>query len=189
MTTVQPGSDRFGVLIVCTANICRSPMAQYLLRMALLHRDPMAGARFAVRSAGTRGWDEAPMDTAAAAELRRLGGDPAAFRSRPLDDAQCRAADLVLTATREHRTAVLHRVPRALRRTFTILEFADLAPRAAAAGSAADVVAWAAAARASATLDDYDVPDPYRGSPEEHRGVADLIESATTAIASALLRR
>lgn len=129
MTTPGELEGPFRILIVCTANIRRSPMAEYLLRMAL-HQ----GGRIEVTSAGTRGFDNAPMDPPAAAQLRRLGGDPIGFRSRPLTDQLCEQADLILTAMRAHRSAVLERVPRALRRTFTLLEFAT--SRHPAAGAA-----------------------------------------------------
>lgn len=67
------------------------------------------------------------MEAVAANELRRLGGDPGSFRSRPLGAAHCETADLILAATTEHRSAVLEMVPRALKRTFTLLK-----PRCAA---------------------------------------------------------
>lgn len=70
----------FRILFVCTANICRSPMAEHLLRGSLAALLDTGGAfRFEVSSAGIRGWDGEPMDPAAAAELRRLGGDPSRF--------------------------------------------------------------------------------------------------------------
>ena len=111
--------------MVCTANICRSPTAEYLLRNELLRLAPLL--TFEVSSAGVRGWDGSEMDRMAAAELRRLGGDPANFRARSFTAAMGGAADLLLTATTEHRRYVLQEVPQALRRTFTLLEFAYLA--------------------------------------------------------------
>ena len=66
------------------------------------------------------------MDASAAAQLRRLGGDPDGFTGRALQDEYVERADLVLTATTLHRVAVLRAVPQALRRTFTLLEFAHL---------------------------------------------------------------
>lgn len=87
-------SDRpFGILFVCTANICRSPMAEHLLRGSLAALLDTGGAiRFDVSSAGILGWDGEPMDPAAAAELRRLGGDPSRFTQwrRVYADGMCR---------------------------------------------------------------------------------------------------
>ncbi len=105
------------------------------------------------------------MDASAAAQLRRLGGDPDGFTGRALQDEYVARADLVLTATTLHRVAVLREVPQALRRTFTLLEFAHLVEAVPAVraqwGRPADLVAAASAARGSATLTEYDVEDPY----------------------------
>ncbi len=179
----------FSILVVCTANICRSALAEHLLRTALTKS---AGAtQFEVSSAGARGWDSAAMDAAAADELRRLGGDAGSFRSRPLQATHCENADLILTATMEHRAAVLELVPRALKRTFTLLEFAYLVTHvptiAEAAGSPTEVVRRAAAARGAAVLDNYDVPDPYGGPPQLHRSVADAVETAVNQVASVVM--
>ncbi len=180
----------FEILIVCTANICRSPLAQLLFRMAFATSSGDAARRFAVSSAGTRGWAGAEMDPAAAAELRRFGGDPAGFRARDLTAAQCDSADLILTATAEHRSAVLQESPRSLRRTFTLLEFAHLVSDVESvrrnAGDPAEVVRAASSARGAASLTDYDVGDPFGGPPEVHRAVADSIYAAVRQIAAAL---
>lgn len=177
----------FSILMVCTANICRSPMAEHLLREALR----TASMRVDVRSAGVRGWEGAEMDPAAAAELRRLGGDPTGFLARNLIDAYSEAADLILTATLEHRVAVLEAVPSALRRTFTLREFAHLVTEVEAVraetGSPRDLVRRAAAARGAARMSDYAVPDPYGGSASTHRRTAEIIQSAVAASAEAIV--
>lgn len=184
--------NAFRILIVCTANICRSPMAEHLLRTALDRRD-RAARRIEVTSAGTRGFDGAPMDPPAAEQLRRLGGDPTEFRSRPLTGRLSEQADLILTATRAHRSFVLERVPRALRRTFTLREFAAAAAvvRQDQLGvtDLAELVRLAAAARGRVSLTDqeYDVPDPFGGPTETHRHVAEAIRQTTESIAAALL--
>jgi protein-tyrosine phosphatase len=65
-------SDRsFHVTVVCTGNICRSPMGEVILRD--LFRE--AGLDVTVDSAGTTRWEVgSPMDRRAVAELRRRGG-------------------------------------------------------------------------------------------------------------------
>ena len=93
--------DRYAILTVCTANICRSPLMEMLLRRNL-DSDVVD-----VASAGVQGWDSQPMDPDAAEQLRRLGSDTGEFRSRPLTAKIVESADLILTATREHRTGVL----------------------------------------------------------------------------------
>ena len=81
------------------------------------------------------------------------------------------AADLVLTATRELRSQVLAEVPAALRRTFTIVEFAALVEQAE--GSTPEqLVKWAGVHRSLAANVDQDIPDPYRRGPEAHSRAA-----------------
>lgn len=170
------------VLAVCTANICRSPAAEFLLRRAFAE----VGLRAEVSSAGVAGFDGAPIDPQTAEALREIGVDPGDFRSRPLRPADVEAADLVLTATAEHRSVVLRRVPHALRKTFTLKEFAALAGEGAGARSPADVVAAALAARGSREVDVLDIEDPHgRGIDAQRRAVAE-IERGTAEIARSL---
>jgi protein-tyrosine phosphatase len=177
------------ILAVCTANICRSPMVEHLLRNALAVRVD-SPARFEVSSAGVRGWDGSPMDAAAAEELRRLGGDPSAFRARSFVPALGQRSDLILTATTEHRRLVLQEVPSALRRTFTLLEFAHLVSAVDAVGEApanpVEIVRRASANRGAAHPDVYDLGDPYGQSSAVHRRTADVIHEAVVTISSAL---
>ena len=182
----------FSILFVCTGNICRSPLGERLLHARLRATLGDRAQTFAVGSAGTHGWEGAAMDPTAAAELVRLGGDPTDFRGRQLTAELIAAADLVLTATRVHRRAVLGELPEALRRTFTMTEFAHLvtdaetADRPTSAESPAGLVAWAASHRGSATLDDYDVADPYGASQAVHQRVADHISTCVDQTVTAL---
>lgn len=161
----------FSILVVCTGNICRSPLAERLL-------GPRLGEGFAVSSAGVQGLEGWEMDEQAAAELRRLGGDPSGFRARRLREMDAVRADLVLTADRTHRSAVLALAPEALRRAFTLREFAHLAAMVGPAGSLRETVREMARRRGEATLDDYDIVDPYQRSAEVHREAADAIDAA-----------
>ena len=83
---------RYAILTVCTANICRSPLMEILLRRRL---DPDV---VDVASVGVDGWESQPMDPDAAEQLRRLGSDTGEFRSRPLTAKIVESADLILTA-------------------------------------------------------------------------------------------
>lgn len=176
----------FRVLFVCTADICRSPMAQLLFPLALGGKERET---FEVISAGVQAYDGLPMDPPAAAELRRLGGNPAGFRSRELTDEASEAADLILTATREQRSIVLDRTPRALRRTFTLLEFAQPSVDLMMGGRRGDVVARAAAGRGNNPPAEYDIDDPFGGTADDHRRTAETISAAVAAIAARLTGR
>lgn len=114
----------FEVLTVCTGNICRSPLAEQLLRLHLTTR------KAAVSSAGTRGLRSAPMTPEALALADQLGvptADSTAHRSRFLTEQHLVSPDLIITMTRDHRRQVVELAPSRLRSTFTAREFARLA--------------------------------------------------------------
>jgi len=114
----------FEVLTVCTGNICRSPLAEQLLR---LHLAPLPAG---VSSAGTRGLRSAPMTPEALALADQLGvptTDSTAHRSRFLTEQHLVSPDLIITMTRDHRRQVAELAPSRMRSTFTAREFARLA--------------------------------------------------------------
>jgi protein-tyrosine-phosphatase len=180
----------FTVLLVCTGNICRSAMAERFGRVLL---DRMLGQRAeAVRlvSAGTRAVVGSAMHPDSTLVLRGLGAQPGDFRARQFVEHMAVDADLILTMTRDHRSEVLERSPRALARTFTLREAADLVsllgddievPGGNLAERARSLVREMAAARSRRhSGEDDDVLDPI-GRP------VDVHEEAGKAIAEALL--
>lgn len=175
MADVAP---RFAVLGVCTANICRSPIIETVLR------DQLDDDYYEVASAGVRGWNDKPMEAMAAMELMRLGLTPGTFRSHPINDYLVDSASLILTATTGHRSEILGTAPEALRRTFTLVEFAQLV-ESVEADDPASLVAEAARLRSRAR-GNLDVIDPYRRKPAVYRAVADQINEACLTIAQRL---
>ena len=121
MTDAEPTAD-FRVLFVCTGNLCRSPMAERLLR-----RRTADAPWLAVDSAGTAAPTGAPMDPASQAALERLGGSGFGFAATRLSAAAVQRADLILAMAREHRAAVARLAPAATRRAFALTEFGRLA--------------------------------------------------------------
>lgn len=185
--------DDFSILVVCTGNIARSAMGERLLAAAVAGEPSLR-----VSSAGTWGLAGWAMERHAATALAELGVDEGEFRARELTAAMVRDADLVLGATREHRSAVLGHEPSALRRAFTLKEMARLADIVSAveivddeppADRARRVVAAAAQARGSVRVQPHedDVVDPYGASLAVYRHRRDEIAEATAAIAAALL--
>jgi len=176
----------FVILSICTANICRSPVAAAVLRGELAD----ATGDFRVQSAGVRGLDGSPMDARAAAALRRWRYPVGEFRARTITAAMCESADLVLTATRTQRSAVLEMAPRALRRTFTLLEFEHGAqtgtmPHEPPARTA-ELVARVAATRGNIDIDQYDVLDPFPESGERFDAILQQVRTAAVHVARAL---
>jgi len=172
--------DRFTILAVCTANICRSPLVELLLRQ---HLDTSA---YEVGSAGIRGFRSRPMDLDAAKQAVHFGADPEYFKSRPLTADMATVSGLILTATREHRSNLLAVEPTALRRTFTLLEFAQLV-RAYPADSLTELVALASRHRSSVT-GPVDIEDPYRRGELVHQQVSEKIFDCVSEISVVLNR-
>ena len=188
----------FEILTVCTGNICRSPLAELLLRTRLGDLDPR------VASAGTRGLPGAPMTSEAAHIARALGVPDAetdAHRSRFLTEQHLVTPDLILAMTRAHRRAVAELAPSRLRSAFTIREFARLAQavpeselRTAAATAATPGEKVRAAASVLASYrglvpppddpDEDDVVDPYRQPWETYLLSTHQLEPAVTAVAT-----
>lgn len=182
----MPDQNRFQVLCVCTGNICRSPVAERLLAERL-------GSTVEVTSAGTFGVVGAPIAPPMAARLAAAGVDPGNFAARRLLASVVRPADLVLALTAEHRGDVVELVPAAVRRSFTLLEFARLVgaidSSALPAGTPADrlraAVPLAARLRHRSAASD-DVDDPL-GQPEAaYQRAYDEIDDATRAIADVI---
>lgn len=115
--------DRFRILHVCTGNVCRSPIAERLTRYELQRRLGRGDVGIAVESAGTWGHEGAPMEENAAAVLAEYGADPGEFSGRELLEEHVARADLILTATRDHRAQVVSMGHGAGLRTFTLKEF------------------------------------------------------------------
>lgn len=91
------------ILLVCTGNICRSPLAAALLERALQGR---AAEGVAVASAGTGAWDGAPVSEGAYLVGLERGLDLSAHRARLLTRELVDESDLILTMARHHRARV-----------------------------------------------------------------------------------
>lgn len=171
------------ILTVCTGNICRSPLAETVLRARL--RDlgvevSSAGTHAVVGHEMTRQAQELATGRGADA------GDAAAHRARFLVDPLLLEADLVLAMSREHRDEAVLLTPHRVHHVLTIRQFARLAAELDddTIRSAADAAGPLAAQRLShavttvsarslgAGSDDDDVIDPY------HRSDAVYEESA-----------
>ena len=95
------------VLLVCTANICRSPMAQAVFDVLAEDKD----LPFQAESAGTAALEGRPMAPNAIAALEEVGIYPGPHRARRVSEAMVDGAWLVLTMTPQH-AATLRRLGR-----------------------------------------------------------------------------
>jgi protein-tyrosine phosphatase len=166
------------ILVVCTGNICRSPIAEGLLRNALQRR--FGDAAPVVSSAGTSGLegsDAMPESVQAAYEL---GVDIAGHRGRRLTAEMAEASDLLLCMASNHSDVLTFEFdlgPRAftLKELVRLLE--SLPTLAAGSGPEGFVERVAAAQAARAHHDgpksrDNDIADPLGQPIEAYRAIA-----------------
>ncbi|KKK06197.1 phosphotyrosine protein phosphatase [Micromonospora sp. HK10] len=199
----------FTVLHVCMGNICRSPMAERLLVLAVRERLGRLGvdaggadALVHSHSAGTGGWHAGEeMNPPAARQVTARGGDVAGFAARKLRSDLIDAADLVLTATADQQEYVVALRPDAAPRTFVLGEFgrllgalatdglppAEATPEGVYARGVALVAAADAAREGAGTLPTDDLDDPWGRGDQCFSRVADEIEETVQPLAAALL--
>ncbi|HEY3600017.1 MAG TPA: low molecular weight protein-tyrosine-phosphatase [Paraburkholderia sp.] len=121
------------ILVVCHANVCRSPIAEGLLARRLPH--------FIVASAGVAASDGQPADPLACEVMQARGIDISAHRSRRLDARLCEEAALLLVMELEQRRYIERCFPLVRGRVFSL--GLNVEPHGAAAY--------------------FDIADPHRG--------------------------
>ena len=150
-----------------------------------------------ISSAGIEANEGHDMDPLSAGALMRLDGDPSGFRSRAWTPRLSEDADLVLTMTRHERRTVLEGSPRTLRRTFTLLEAADLLRGADLGdldavpllGRARSLGLRLDAGRANRWVTERDdIPDPLGRPGRVHEAVLAEIADALRPLTAALFR-
>lgn len=173
-------TESFAVLMVCTANQCRSPMTEHILRQRLSETD--RGWRLS--SAGTHATTGTRMQRDAAQILSERGISARGWRSRQLERSMIDEADLILTAEHRHRDLILTAVPEAQRRTFTLLQFARLVGRRRGDGirPASELIDTALDQLDSQPGRGDNLADPIGQPLRQYRACAKLIEKAVDSI-------
>ena len=109
------------VLVVCTGNVCRSPIAEGLLRAAFAER--LGPDVLEVASAGTMGWTGSGAHPRSIRAAGEHGVDISDHRAREVSDEDVARADLIIAMAPEHADAF---AGEASSRTFTLKELVRL---------------------------------------------------------------
>jgi len=149
------------VLFVCMGNICRSPTAEAVLRK-LVEDGPLAG-KVDIDSAGTHGYhDGAPPDARAVAHAAKRGYDLTPLRARVVSPSDFERFDYVIAMDETNRRHLQSICPTRLQNKIELL--LDYGGEA----------------------DEYEVPDPYQGKPQDFEVALDLIEAGCEGLAEYL---
>jgi protein-tyrosine-phosphatase len=174
-----------GVLLLCTGNVCRSPMAATLLTNKLR----TLGVAVPIRSAGLfpQGYPALPEVISA---MAAYGFDLSGHRSRTVIADDLTDAALVVGMAREHVRHAVVTVPEAWPRAFTLKELIRRGEEIGPRTDGEPLGPWLArvhAGRERAWLlgqdPGDDVPDPAGGPPEGYAGTAALLDRLMTRLA------
>lgn len=108
------------ILVVCVGNICRSPMAEALLKSALRGQDGIT-----VESAGLGALVGYPADDYALELMQEMGEDVSSHRARQIHPDMVTDADLVLVMEARHKRAIDDADPTARGKVHRLGEWQD----------------------------------------------------------------
>lgn len=189
MSSTQTGPLGGAILVVCTANICRSPMSAGLLARQL-------GRSTVTIQVTSGGFLESgrPVDPFAVSAMAARGVDISTHTSTQVTPTLLRQADLVITMTADHVQLAVDMDPKVWPRVFTLT---DLTARMAAIGprrsteSLAGYVARLHVGRTAAALmaagSNGDIADPYGGPLSAFERTADQLDKYATQVVSSIL--
>ena len=148
------------LLLVCMGNICRSPLAEGILRQ----RAHEAGLVLQLDSAGTHAYHIGqPPDPRARDVARQRGAAIDDLRARQVVAEDFQRFDHLLVADRSNLAELSRQFPQYAGRAALLLEFAEVRP-------------------------EIEVPDPYYGDLRDFESVFDLLDRAAQGVLAKLAR-
>ena len=108
------------VLVICTGNTCRSPMAEGIFK-SLIKENSLD---FEISSAGTDAYDGDSVTNHAEMALKKMGIDISNHKSKLVHRDLIERVDLVLTMTKSHKETIIKKFPEAKNKVFLLNEYA-----------------------------------------------------------------
>jgi len=145
----------YHILVVCTGNICRSPMAEGMMKAMLPQKLAKHGIN--VYSAGTHAIHGNQPSAFAVQVMQTCGIDIGGHRARMLTKAMVKEADLILVMEKAHMTYIRFMPFFGMQKVRLISEF-------------------------DKERDPYDLPDPIGGNFEMYRASALLLKTCVKGV-------
>jgi protein-tyrosine phosphatase len=144
------------IITICTANICRSPMAAALLQHALAAQpEPLRSLK--VFSAGVSALSGEAVSPNSVTALKKVGLDLSSHRSQPLTQQMLDEALLVLCMTESHRLMIQRQGNPPPRNLFLFREFIP-------------------------NVTNLEIPDPYGGALKVYEAARDEMVEAVPSL-------
>jgi protein-tyrosine-phosphatase len=152
-------ADITNIIVVCTGNACRSPMAEGFLKKYLSD-----SSRHIISSAGISAMDGFTPTPAAVQVMQEHLIDISCFRSTNFSRRLAESSDIILVMAKYHRDFIVENMPDMQDKTFLYKEFADIEE------------------------EPQDIQDPIGQPVEVYRAVCNEIKAASKKIAEKILR-
>lgn len=110
------------IMFICTGNICRSAMAEAIMKKEVLER----GLNFEIYSCGTYAENGEMASYNAIETMKKYDIDLNCHRSTNINNSNILDMDLILCATFSHKATVFHLYPELKDKIYTMKEYAEL---------------------------------------------------------------